>query len=649
MSFLETVQTKIAKLAETALPKARKLSGIEAQMVNIAAALFAGFYFYSSGFGMAEPQIHRGVYFGMTMILGFILYQFRSSSPATRVSKVDYVLVLLTIGCVGYFMYEYPKMAYRAGAYTQTDVIVGIIATLLALELTRRVLGNILPVIGILALIYVYFGPYMPEFLLHRGFSINRISGYMFSTLDGLLGVVVKTYATYVIMFIIFGAFMEKSGVGKFFIDLPYSIAGRMVGGPAKVSVVASALFGSVSGSAVANTVATGTFTIPLMKQGGYRPHIAGAIEPAASTGGQFLPPVMGAGAFIMAEIIGVSYLTIVKLAVIPALIYFLSVFVMVHFEAKKHGLKGLPKEQLPNPLQTLKSGWYLSFPLVVLIVFLVKGYSPNMCAFWAIVACVVVSWVKKETRMGPKEIYEALVKAGRSSVIIGSAAGTIGIIIGGVTLTGLGLSFSDMIISLSGESLPFAIFLAGVAAFILGCGVPVTASYVILAVLAAPALIELQVPIIGAHLTLHWYSQLSNVTPPVCLCAYAAAGIAESEPFKTGIHSLKFSIFLVLMPFLFAYTPILLDPKWTTLQTIQSIVFVCLGAFTFGGFLQGYYYDHNNLYDYILLVIATFCLLIFNIYANILGVVLGIVVWFWQKKRKALKTGEMPPSNNAS
>jgi len=205
MSFFEIVQTKIAKLAETALPKARNLSGSEVQVVNIAAALFAGFYLYSSGFGMAEPQIHRGVYFGMTMILGFMLYQFRPSSPATRISKVDYVLVFLTLGCVGYFMYEYPQMAYRAGAYTQTDVIVGIIATLLALELTRRVLGNILPVIGTLALIYVYFGPYMPDFLLHKGFSINRISGYMFSTLDGLLGVVVKTYATYVIMFIIFG------------------------------------------------------------------------------------------------------------------------------------------------------------------------------------------------------------------------------------------------------------------------------------------------------------------------------------------------------------------------------------------------------------------------------------------------------------
>ncbi|MDY0092126.1 MAG: TRAP transporter permease [Candidatus Vecturithrix sp.] len=636
MSAWETFQKKLSKLAETALPTKRQLSGFEVRLVDVTAALFAGFYVYSSGFGMAAPEIHRGVYFGMTMILGFMLYRFRTTSPANRISKVDYVLVALTISCVGYFIYEYPKMAYRAGAYTRTDVIVGIIATILALELTRRVLGNILPVLAILALIYVYFGPYMPEFLLHKGFSITRISGYLFSTLDGLLGVVVNTYATYVIMFIIFGSFMEKSGVGKFLIDLPYSLAGRLVGGPAKVSVVASALFGSVSGSAVANTVATGTFTIPLMKQGGYKPHIAGAIEPAASTGGQFLPPVMGAGAFIMAEITGVSYLTIVKLAVIPALIYFFSVFVMVHFEAKKHNLKGLSKEDLPDPFRTLMSGWYLALPLFVLIGFLIKGYSPNMCAFWAIITCIVVSWVKKETRMGPRQIYDALSQAGKSSLIVGAAAGTIGIIIGGVTLTGLGFSFSDMILSLSGESLPFTIVLAGIAAFILGCGVPVTASYVILAVLAAPALIELQFPLVGAHLTLHWYSQLSNVTPPVCLCAYAAAGIANSDPFKTGIHSLKFSIFLVLMPFLFAYTPILLDPQWTFLQTLQSVIFVCLGAVTFGAFLQGYFYTHNKIADYLLLAIATFCLLIFNLPANFIGGVLAVMVWFWQKKRTA-------------
>ncbi len=335
-----------------------------------------------------------------------------------------------------------------------------------------------------------------------------------------------------------------------------------------------------------------------------------------------------------MAEITGISYLTIIKLAVIPALIYFFSVFVMVHFEAKKHNLKGLSKKKIClDPFHTL-TGWYLALPLFVLIGFPHQRILPNMCAFWAIITCIVVSWFKKETRMGPREIYDALSQAGKSSLIVGAAAGTIGIIIGGVTLTGLGFSFSDMILSLSGESLPFTIFLAGIAAFILGCGVPVTASYVILAVLAAPALIELQFPLVGAHLTLHWYSQLSNVTPPVCLCAYAAAGIANSDPFKTGIHSLKFSIFLVLMPFLFAYTPILLDPQWTFLQTLQSVIFVCLGAVTFGAFLQGYFYAHNKIADYFLLAIATFCLLIFNLPANFIGGVLAVIVWFWQKKR---------------
>jgi TRAP transporter 4TM/12TM fusion protein len=337
------------------------------------------------------------------------------------------------------------------------------------------------------------------------------------------------------------------------------AIAGKTAGGPAKVAVIASALFGSVSGSAIANTVSTGAFTIPLMKRAGFRPHVAGAIEPSASIGGMFLPPIMGAGGFLMAELTGTPYVYIMMIAVAPALLYFFSVFCMIHFEAKKHGIKGIDDKDAPHWTVVLKRQWYFSLPLIIITVLMIMGRSPGYSAFWATLSCIAISWVREETRMGPKEIWEAILAGANNTLMIGATLGVIGIIVGTISLTGIGLKFSDIIISLAGGHLLPAVLLVGIASLVLGMGVPVTAAYLITAVLAVPPLTEMGVVLIAAHMIVYWYSQDSNITPPVCVAAFAGAAIAGSDPWKTGWTAFKFAKLLYVMPILFAFTPAIL------------------------------------------------------------------------------------------
>ncbi len=460
---------------------------------------------------------------------------------------------------VYYWISEFENLNYRAGAENELDALVSVVGILLSLEVCRRVLGWAMTFIGIGMLVYGYFGPLFPEVIAHRGFGFERLCTFLFLTPNGVFGVMANVLATYVILFIFFGAFLHKSGAGKFFIDLPLAIAGNSTGGPAKVAVMASALFGSVSGSAIANTVSTGAFTIPLMKRAGFKPHVAGAIEPAASIGGMFLPPIMGAGGFLMAELTNSSYSTIMMIAVFPALLYFFSVFCMIHFEAKKHGLQGVEGEEYENWKIVLKREWYFALPLVIITVLMILGRSPGFSAFWATISCVVVSWVRKETRMGLKEIWDAILTGANNTLIIGATLGVIGIIVGTIALTGVGLKFSDIIISLAQGNLLAAVFLVALASLVLGMGVPVTAAYLITAVLAVPPLVEMGVPLLAAHMIVYWFSQDSNITPPVCVAAYAGAAIAGADPWKTGWTSFKFAKLLYVMPLLFAFTPAIL------------------------------------------------------------------------------------------
>ena len=484
----------------------------------------------------------------------------------------DILLAVIAGGAVLYWLTEFEGLNYRAGAETEVDAMISIIGLLVSLEVCRRVLGWSMTLIGVFMVCYAYFGPYFPEVMAHRGFGFERLSTAIFLTTNGVFGVMANVLATYVILFIFFGAFLHKSGAGKFFIDLPMAMAGKSTGGPAKVAVMASALFGSVSGSAIANTVSTGAFTIPLMKRAGFRPHVAGAIEPAASIGGMFMPPVMGAGGFLMAELTQTPYSYIMLIAIYPALLYFFSVFCMIHFEAKKHNIQGITDGSMPHWTAVLKKEWYFSLPLVIITVLMIMGRSPGYAASWATLSCIAISWARKETRMGFKEIWEAILTGARNTLIIGATLGVIGIIVGTISLTGIGLKFSDIIISLANGNLILALILIALASLVLGMGVPVTAAYLITAVLAVPPLTEMGVVLIAAHMIVYWLSQDSNITPPVCVAAYAGAAIARSDPWKTGWTSFRFCKLLYVMPVLFAFTPqILFEGKAIHVPEIED------------------------------------------------------------------------------
>ncbi len=474
-------------------------------------------------------------------------------------SPLDIVLALLSAAVVYYWIHEFEALNYRAGAESELDALVSIVGILLSLEVCRRVLGLAMTSIGIGMIAYAYFGAYLPGVIAHRGFGIERLATSLYLTTNGVFGVMANVLATYVILFIFFGAFLHKSGAGRFFIDLPMALAGKSTGGPAKVAVMASALFGSVSGSAIANTVSTGAFTIPLMKRAGFRPHVAGAIEPSASIGGMFMPPIMGAGGFLMAELTETPYAHIMLIAIFPAMLYFFSVFCMIHFEAKKHKIEGFVDPGLPHWTVVLRQQWYYSMPLVIITVLMILGRSPGFSAFWATLSCIAVSWLRKETRMGVREIWDAIQTGARNTLIIGATLGVIGIIVGTISLTGIGLKFSDIIISLAGGHLLPAILLVALASLVLGMGVPVTAAYLITAVLAVPPLTEMGVVVIAAHMIVYWFSQDSNITPPVCVAAYAGAAIAGADPWKTGWTAFKFAKLLYVVPILFAFTPAIL------------------------------------------------------------------------------------------
>lgn len=542
--------------------------------------------------------------------------------------------VLMAIGIatmVLYWISQFESLNYRAGAENDLDKLVSIIGLVLSLEICRRVLGWSITIIGLLMLAFGLFGPYLPELFAHRGFSFERLATSLFITTNGVFGVMASVLATYVILFIFFGAFLQKSGAGRFFIDLPLAVAGKSAGGPAKVAVISSALFGSVSGSAIANTVSSGAFTIPMMKKAGFKPHVAGAIEPAASIGGAFLPPIMGAGGFLMAELTGLPYSQILILALGPALLYFLSVFCMVHFEAKKQGLIGMPGEVLPDWRHVLKTGWYFALPLAIITVLMLMGRSPGNAAFWATLSCIGVSWVSKETRMGPREIWDAIQTGAKSTLIIGATMGVIGIIVGTISLTGMGLKFSDLMISLAGDSQLLAIAMVAIASLVLGLGVPVTAAYLILAVLAVPALGAFGLSAITGHMIVYWLSQSSNITPPVCMAAYAGAAIAGSDPWKTGWTAMRFSKMLFVTPLLFAYIPaILLDGS--AFDIGMAFLSAILGTIAFGALAMGYLRRRTRVHEWVMLGIATILLYWPTFITDAAGLAIVALVWWLQR-----------------
>lgn len=557
-----------------------QLNKIEKVIFDVLSMSLLLFYCYSAVLMPAATQYHRGIYCLITFILVFLLY--KSKHPIMRV--VDYLLILLSITTIGYWIVNFEAINYRSGAETLTDQTIAVIGILIGIELARRVVGLSFVIIGCSLLAYGVWGPYVPELFAHPGDTFVGLCTTCFYKSDGVFGIMANVLATYVLLFVLFGAFLEASGAQRFFIDFPLAAVGHRIGGPAKVSVLASALFGSISGSAIANTVSTGAFTIPMMKKAGFRPHIAGAIEPAASIAGMFMPPIMGAGGFIMSELTGIPYSKIMLIAIFPALMYVFSVYVMVHYEAKIHNIKG--EKSKHRPLEILKNEWYFTLPLIIITALMLLGYSAGFAAVIGLFTCVVISWFKKETRITPKKFLVASRTGAENSLKIGATVGVIGIIIAVLTFSGLILTFADIVISLAEGRLFITILLIALASLVLGMGVPVTAAYLITAVVAVPALTHLGVNEVAAHMIVYWLSQDSNITPPVCIAAFAGAAIAKANMWKTAFSAFKFAKFLYLSPFLFGYVPGY-TLQGGTMAIVKTMVLIVIGTYLYAYFMS--------------------------------------------------------------
>lgn len=558
----------------------RSLEGKWAFGVTIYAIAMSLVHLYTAAFGTFPAMIQRSMHLIFAIPLIFMLYPSNNKKKTNCVQKRDIVLVCLSLFAFGWIIIQYPRIALRmpyVDSLNIYDYIFGISSILLVLEANRRSMGWPLVLITGIAIIFNFMGPYIPGVFGHSSCSLSFFLDHVYLNTEGVFSNIVGIASTYVIIFILFGAFMDVSAMGKFFLDLCNALTGKYPGGAAKTAVLASGMMGSISGSGVANVVTTGAFTIPLMIKTGYSREEAGAIETAAACGGQMLPPVMGAGAFVMAEFTGIPYIDIVKVSVIPAIMYFGIVFLFVHLKAHKKGLKGLTKEHIPVLLEVLKTGSHLLIPLFVLVWMLLKGYTPFFAGVISISLIIIVSMFKKEKRFTIQKLCKALDLGARRAISMASAAACAGLILGVVSQTGFGVRMSSMILSISQGNLLITIILVAIVGYILGMGLTVVTAYIIASVLAVPALVHLGIPLLVAHLMVFWFCQTSNVSPPVCLAAYAAAAISGGNSMKTGFLSLKYSSGMILIPILFAYTPIVfLEYQPTIFSFIWTVL--CLG-----------------------------------------------------------------------
>ncbi|RAT97661.1 TRAP transporter permease [Brevibacillus sp. Leaf182] len=588
--------------------------------------LFSLYQLSSTLFFTLPPQIHRPIHLAFGLVLVYLLYAGTSKGNKNKIGIVNMVLALLGVFVSLYWVIDYEGLVTRTGNYTTMDMVVGGIAVVLVLEAARRVVGIPIALIATIFLLYTYFGPYMPGFLEHRGSDIERIIGHSYYTLEGILGTPLAVSSTFIFLFVLFGAFLEKTGVGEYFNDLSLVIAGKRIGGPAKVAVFSSALQGTISGSSVANVVTSGAFTIPMMKRLGYRSEFAAAVEASSSTGGQIMPPVMGAAAFLMAEFIGVPYLEIAKSAILPAILFFVGIWIMTHFEAKRLGLRGLSKEELPNKKEVLKK-MYLLLPIVIIITALMMNISAERAAIIGIVSTIIVGAFRKETRMSIADILEALASGARMALGVVAATACAGIIVGTITLTGIGLKLANGLIDLAGGQLLLTLFFTMIASLILGMGTPTTANYIITSTIAAPALIQLGVPPIAAHMFTFYFGIVADITPPVALAAFAASGIAKSKPIRTGVESTRLSIAAFMAPYIFVISPALLLINTTLLESIWVMLTSTLGMIGVGAGLIGYWMSKLNVLERILALAGGVLAVIPGIETDIAGIILlGLV-----------------------
>ena len=699
----------------------RHLAGFWARFVTAVGIILSLFHVYTAGFGVLLEVKHRAIH--LAFVMGLIYLAFpavRRQVKQRAVPWYDVVLAALASGFSIWILWDFDNLLLRSGAPTTLDLFWGTVAVLTVLEAARRAVGWQLTILGVLFLLYAFFGPYFPGFLAHRGYSLSRMIDHLYLTTEGIYGIPVGVVATYVFHFVLFGVFAARTGLGQLFIDLATVIAGRLAGGPAKVSIVSSGLLGMISGSSIANTVTTGAFTIPMMKKIGYRAQFAAAVEATASTGGQITPPIMGAAAFVMAEFLGVPYTTIITAAVFPALLHYLGVYVQVHLEAKRYGLRGLTRDEMPDTRTFMRARGHNLLPLLLLVYLLLSGRTPFTAAFWGIVSAVLIDFVVGEGRLPLRllvigaamsvlfaalfmlgldltygkalfwggvaaiavgyavpgtrprfaQIVDGLDWGARYALAVGAACACVGFILGTVSLTGIGFKFAVIAVDLAakladlikpldvfgwgmfdGATLFITLVFVAVACVILGAGIPTTANYIILVVIAAPALQQLGVPQIVAHFFVLYYGILADITPPVALAAAAGAGIAGSDPFKTGFTAFRLATAKALVPFIFVYAPILLvvtpfDPEQQTLSPfllgmlgVESVraawwieflnVFgtACIGVAALGAAATRFLYTELTRPEQLLLLAAALGLITPETISSIVGIAVYVAI----------------------
>jgi TRAP transporter 4TM/12TM fusion protein len=647
---------------ETAFRPTGKNLGLFISAVLVAMSVY---HFYASGFALIRELLHRGIHVSFVLGLVFLLFGVRKTDSVMPprawyrfdgVPILDLMLALLAVAAAMYLPLLPPAaLAQRVGNPSSSDIFMGSALLILTLEATRRSVGPTLPIIGLIFIAFAYFGPWMPGALKHGGSSWLGIINHLYMTNQGIYGIAIGVMAQYVFLFILFGVLATRIGLGQLFIDLAMVIAGRYSGGPAKVAIFSSAFMGTISGSSIANTVTTGALTIPAMKKVGYPAHFAGAVEATSSTGGQITPPIMGAAAFIMVEYLEIPLRDVLAAALFPALLHYFGIFIMVHLEAKKLGLRGLRAEELPKMGVVLKDHWLSLIPLVILVYMILSGKTPDFAAVYGIIACVVVGFLNPTNRLNAKDLWDSLASGAKNTIAVGAAAATVGVVVGVVTLTGVGFRLGYVVVQTATDigtalsTLPIlsyftvtqwalftSLILIAMSCIIMGAGIPTTATYIILVAVAAPALAQLQVEPIVAHFFVFYYGVLADITPPVALAAYAAAGIAGSNPFKTGNTAFRLGIAKALVPFVFVYSPalLLIADGFTWWAFTVTLLGAMMGIASLGVSFSGYLLAPLKTWERWWVALVSFLFIAPGLLTMGIGIVLMLPVVFLQVQR---------------
>ena len=626
------------------------------------------YHFWASGFGLVREVLHRGIHISFVLGLVFLLFDWKRKKNQfeknrsnflrfQNINLLDYIFALLAVSAALYLPLLPPEiLAQRVGNPETIDIFMGSILIILTLEAARRSVGPTLPLISIIFILFAIFGPYAPGALKHGGTSWLGFVNHIYITNQGVYGIAVGVMAQYVFLFILFGVLATRVGLGKLFIDLSMLIAGKFSGGPAKVAIFSSAFMGTISGSSIANTVTTGSLTIPAMKKVGYPSHFSGAVEAASSTGGQITPPILGAAAFIMVEYLEIPLRDILAAALIPALLHYFGIFIMVHLEAKKLGLKGLTQDQMPSLTKVLKDNWLSLLPLIILVYFILSGRTPDFAAIYGIVSCIIIGFIKPKDRFNIKDLWNCLASGAKNTLAVGAAAVCVGIIVGVVTLTGVGFRLGFVVIQTAGDisnffsniwpisffsfedlRLFFSLVLIAISCIIMGAGIPTTATYIILVAVAAPALAQLGIEPLVAHFFVFYYGVLADITPPVALAAYAASGIAKSNPFRTGNTAFRLGIAKALVPFVFVYSPslLLITGEFQTNQLIITLIGTLIGIALIGIAFSGYWLRPLMKYEQIFVGIGSLFFVAPGIGSMVIGILIILPILFLQFYKK--------------